>query len=367
MDLTWCIFLPLITAAVILFIPSGWKGMIKLVSVIGALLTFVLSIGLVRGYRDEVNPVGEATEELAIVQEQILTGTFAGQPKPDFGLEALRTGAQQSKADLLAEWKKRFLPAAGSSQVFTESEHAAARDRVRALAAGVAAKDPEVDADALADDAEVAWGRALELQYALGSKQTQHMRFTEFTPWIPLFNVNYFLGVDGLSLPLVWLTALLTLLCLVYSWSIDKGTKGYYVLFLLLETGLIGVFCALDFFLFYVFTCIVIDLILHILCLGAAILLIARALPGVYVDSYGTAILVAVVYGLINVTLGTVLKLIGLPFVILTLGVFLIIINTFLLWLTDKFLDDFEIEDLGTTFIAALLITIADTVLMLVF
>jgi len=110
-----------------------------------------------------------------------------------------------------------------------------------------------VDADALADDAEVAWGRALELQYALGSKQTQHMRFTEFTPWIPLFNVNYFLGVDGLSLPLVWLTALLTLLCLVYSWSIDKGTKGYYVLFLLLETGLIGVFCALDFFLFYVF------------------------------------------------------------------------------------------------------------------
>ncbi len=110
-----------------------------------------------------------------------------------------------------------------------------------------------------------------------------------------------------------------------------------------------------------------IDLILHILCLGAAILLIARALPGVYVDSYGAAILVAVVYGLINVTLGTVLKLIGLPFVILTLGVFLIIINTFLLWLTDKFLDDFEIEDLGTTFIAALLITIADTVLMLVF
>jgi len=111
----------------------------------------------------------------------------------------------------------------------------------------------------------------------------------------------------------------------------------------------------------------VIDLILHILCLGAAILLIARALPGVYGDSYGTAILVAVVYGLINVTLGTVLKLIGLPFVILTLGVFLIIINTFLLWLTDKFLDDFEIEDLGTTFIAALLITIVDTVLMLVF
>ena len=110
-----------------------------------------------------------------------------------------------------------------------------------------------------------------------------------------------------------------------------------------------------------------IDLILHMLCLGAAILLIARVLPGVHVESYGTAVLVTVIYGLINVTLGTLLKLLGLPFVILTLGIFLIIINTFLLWLTDQLLEDFEIEDLGTTFIAALLITIADTVLALIF
>ena len=110
-----------------------------------------------------------------------------------------------------------------------------------------------------------------------------------------------------------------------------------------------------------------IDLILHILCLGAAIPLIARVLPGVHVESYGTAVLVAVIYGLINVTLGTLLKLLGLPFVILTLGIFLIIINTFLLWLTDQLLEDFEIEDLGTTFIAALLITIADTVFALIF
>ena len=103
------------------------------------------------------------------------------------------------------------------------------------------------------------------------------------------------------------------------------------------------------------------------LCLGVAILLIARVLPGVHVESYGTAVLVAVIYGLINVTLGTLLKLLGLPFVILTLGIFLIIINTFLLWLTDQLLEDFEIDDVGTTFITALLITIADTVLALIF
>ncbi|SVD17109.1 uncharacterized protein METZ01_LOCUS369963, partial [marine metagenome] len=111
----------------------------------------------------------------------------------------------------------------------------------------------------------------------------------------------------------------------------------------------------------------VIELILHMLCLGVAILLIARVLPGVHVESYGTAVLVAVIYGLINVTLGTLLKLLGLPFVILTLGIFLIIINTFLLWLTDQLLEDFEIDDVGTTFITALLITIADTVLALIF
>lgn len=110
-----------------------------------------------------------------------------------------------------------------------------------------------------------------------------------------------------------------------------------------------------------------IDLILHMLCLGAVILLIAKSLPGVHVESYGTAIIVAIVYGLINVTLGTVLKLLGLPFVIITLGVFLIIINTFLLWVTDQLLEGFEIEDTGTTFIAAILITIADTFLAWVF
>ena len=110
-----------------------------------------------------------------------------------------------------------------------------------------------------------------------------------------------------------------------------------------------------------------IDLILHVLCLAAAILGIARLLPGMHVDSYGTSLIVAVVYGLINVTLGLVLKLLGLPFIIITLGVFLIVINAFLLWITDKLIEDFEIENIGTTFIAALLITLADSILDWIF
>jgi NADH-quinone oxidoreductase subunit M len=71
--------------------------------------------------------------------------------------------------------------------------------------------------------------------------------------WIPSWNVNYSLGVDGISLPLVLLTGLVSLLAALASWSIDKHVKGYMMLFLLLETGMMGVFLSLDFFLFYVF------------------------------------------------------------------------------------------------------------------
>src|SRR6478752_283504 len=72
-------------------------------------------------------------------------------------------------------------------------------------------------------------------------------------PWIPSFNIEYFMGVDGISLPLVMLTTFVTFLAMWASWSITKYVKAYCILFLLLETGMIGVFLALDFFLFYVF------------------------------------------------------------------------------------------------------------------
>jgi putative membrane protein len=102
-------------------------------------------------------------------------------------------------------------------------------------------------------------------------------------------------------------------------------------------------------------------LILHLLLLAGVIFAMARAMPGIHIAGYGTALLVAVIYGLINVTLGTLLKLLTIPFIIISIGVFLLLINTFLLWLTDQLLEDFEIEDMGTTFVAAVIITLADT------
>lgn len=72
-------------------------------------------------------------------------------------------------------------------------------------------------------------------------------------PWIRRFNIEYFLGIDGISMPLLVLTTALSFLALIASWGIDRYVKGYLMLFLLLETGMVGTFLALDFFLFYIF------------------------------------------------------------------------------------------------------------------
>jgi NADH-quinone oxidoreductase subunit M len=72
-------------------------------------------------------------------------------------------------------------------------------------------------------------------------------------PWIPNFHIEYFIGADGISMALVLLTAVLSFLAMIASWRIDRYVRGYCMLFLLLETGMLGTFLALDFFLFYIF------------------------------------------------------------------------------------------------------------------
>ena len=77
--------------------------------------------------------------------------------------------------------------------------------------------------------------------------------FTLNIPWIEHFNIYYYVGVDGLSMPMVLLTALLSFICIISSWNIDKRPLGYFSLFLLLDAGMMGVFLSMDFFLFYIF------------------------------------------------------------------------------------------------------------------
>ena len=98
--------------------------------------------------------------------------------------------------------------------------------------------------------------------YNLGGINSQEgMQFVEKAKWIDITSVSsfgrmvieYFLGVDGISVPMVILTALISFIAVIASWNIDKALKGYMAMLLLLDTGMMGVFVSLDFFLFYVF------------------------------------------------------------------------------------------------------------------
>lgn len=85
-------------------------------------------------------------------------------------------------------------------------------------------------------------------------KSTHVMQFVERHKWIPAWNINYSLGLDGISILFVLLSTLVTILCVLISWnSIKTKVKEFYISLLIVEGAMIGVFCALDFFLFYIF------------------------------------------------------------------------------------------------------------------
>ncbi|OGT28189.1 MAG: hypothetical protein A2Z17_02730 [Gammaproteobacteria bacterium RBG_16_66_13] len=78
-------------------------------------------------------------------------------------------------------------------------------------------------------------------------------QFVEKAAWYSAIGSSYHLGVDGISISMVLLTTLLTPLALLISWSIDERVRGYMALFLMLETGMLGVFLSLDLLMFFVF------------------------------------------------------------------------------------------------------------------
>ena len=86
------------------------------------------------------------------------------------------------------------------------------------------------------------------------NEKTPGMQFVERREWFPEWGISYLLGIDGISMLLVMLTTFLTVLCVLCSWrGIEEKIKEYYVIFLLLETAMIGALCALDLVLFYFF------------------------------------------------------------------------------------------------------------------
>ena len=85
---------------------------------------------------------------------------------------------------------------------------------------------------------------------------TDRLQYVVDRSWIEALNIRYIVGVDGISLPLILLTALIVLSCVIYSWNHlpePRNAKAFLILILILETGMIGTFVAQDLILFFVF------------------------------------------------------------------------------------------------------------------
>ena len=90
--------------------------------------------------------------------------------------------------------------------------------------------------------------------YTQFDKTTYKMQFVEVHPWIPAWNLNYTVGVDGISVLLLILVTILSTLCVSASWkAIQEKTKEFFISLLIMETAMIGVFVSLNIFLFYLF------------------------------------------------------------------------------------------------------------------
>ena len=105
------------------------------------------------------------------------------------------------------------------------------------------------------------------------------------------------------------------------------------------------------------------SMIMGLLSFSLSVFIVAMVLPSVRVRSYGSALGVAVIYGVLKFFLHWLLILVSLPFIIITRGLFLIVINAFLLWLTDTLGDGFEIDSIFSTIVASVLISVLDIVL----
>jgi len=90
--------------------------------------------------------------------------------------------------------------------------------------------------------------------YTQFDKTTYKMQFVEVHPWIPAWNLNYTVGVDGISVLFIILVTILSTLCVSASWkAIQEKTKEFFISLLIMETAMIGVFVSLNIFLFYLF------------------------------------------------------------------------------------------------------------------
>ncbi|MBD3661005.1 MAG: phage holin family protein [Arenibacter algicola] len=104
------------------------------------------------------------------------------------------------------------------------------------------------------------------------------------------------------------------------------------------------------------------NLILRILLSAVAVVILAKILPGVGVDSYTTAIIVAIVLSLLNFIVKPILIILTLPVTILTLGLFLLIINAIIILLADYFIDGFQVNNIWWALLFSLLLSFLQSI-----
>lgn len=103
--------------------------------------------------------------------------------------------------------------------------------------------------------------------------------------------------------------------------------------------------------------------IIHWLLSGVALLIVANILPGIQVDGFGAALIAALVIGLVSATVGLILKIILLPFILLSLGIVYFLINGLMLKLASEVVPGFRVSGCLTAVIGSILLTLVDYLL----
>jgi putative membrane protein len=104
-------------------------------------------------------------------------------------------------------------------------------------------------------------------------------------------------------------------------------------------------------------------LLVNWLVSAVSLMIVAHLVSGFHVESFGTALVAAVVIGLINATIGLVLKIVTFPLTIVTLGLFLFVVNALVLLMASKLVDGFLIAGFGTALVAAIVLALVHMVL----
>ena len=104
-------------------------------------------------------------------------------------------------------------------------------------------------------------------------------------------------------------------------------------------------------------------LIIHWILSAISLLLVAHLVPGFHVQSFGTALIAALVIGLVNGTIGLILKILTIPISILTFGLFLLVINALMLEIASALVSGFMVASFGSAFIGAIVLAVLNALL----